>query len=304
MNDFAITGNMFFSAVIGISALIIGVIFLMRTIFSKRTQDHLLQQKEANDNLKERNKYLTVNAFQWSNTFFMFALAASLSVVFMAFNWTQFDRQVIIPEGALTFEDDLMQEPPRTKEQPVKPPPLPPPVIEEVPEEEIDDEDFEFEDTLIDDETIITPPTPKATNKVVPTYVPPIPPERKVDNEVFAVVEQMPYLVNCKGFGSKEDIKRCSDSELAQFLYRHLKYPAIARENGIEGTCVIRFTIERNGRITDARIIRDIGAGCGNESLRVVNLMNEKGLEWMPGKQRNNPVRVQFTLPVKFKLSH
>ena len=49
-------------------------------------------------------------------------------------------------------------------------------------------------------------------------------------------------------------------------------------------------------------MVRDIGAGCGDEALRVVNLMNKENKVWTPGKQRGRPVRVQFTLPVKFKL--
>ena len=48
--------------------------------------------------------------------------------------------------------------------------------------------------------------------------------------------------------------------------------------------------------------VRDIGAQCGGEALRVVNLMNSKGIKWTPGKQRGRSVRVQFNLPVRFKL--
>jgi protein TonB len=48
--------------------------------------------------------------------------------------------------------------------------------------------------------------------------------------------------------------------------------------------------------------IRDIGGQCGQEALRVVNLMGKKGIKWTPGKQRGRPVRVQFNLPVHFKL--
>ncbi len=89
---------------------------------------------------------------------------------------------------------------------------------------------------------------------------------------------------------------------MLEFIYKNIKYPAIARENGVEGTCVIQFVVEKDGKITDAKVVRDIGAGCGGESLRIVELMNTKGLKWTPGKQRGRNVRVQFNLPVKYRL--
>lgn len=85
---------------------------------------------------------------------------------------------------------------------------------------------------------------------------------------------------------------------MLQFIYSNIKYPAIARENGVEGTVYVKFVVEKDGKITNAEIVRDIGAGCGQEALRVVGLMPE----WEPGKQRGRPVRVQFNLPVKYKL--
>ena len=65
---------------------------------------------------------------------------------------------------------------------------------------------------------------------------------------------------------------------------------------------MITFVIEKDGSVTDARIVRDIGAQCGQEALRVVNLMNDQNIKWTPGKQRGRSVRVQFNLPVRFKL--
>jgi protein TonB len=64
----------------------------------------------------------------------------------------------------------------------------------------------------------------------------------------------------------------------------------------------VQFVVEKDGKITDANVVRDIGAGCGEEALRVVNSMNSMGEKWTPGKQRGKSVRVQFTLPVSFKL--
>ncbi|MBL0111112.1 MAG: energy transducer TonB [Saprospiraceae bacterium] len=103
--------------------------------------------------------------------------------------------------------------------------------------------------------------------------------------------------------GSMDEKKKCADEKMLQYLYKNIKYPNIAKENGVQGRCVVTFVVEKDGRITDAKVVRDIGGGCGEEALRVVNSMNEMGERWKPGKQRGNAVRVQFNLPVTFKLN-
>lgn len=102
-------------------------------------------------------------------------------------------------------------------------------------------------------------------------------------------------------FGGCTD-KACSDKKLIEYLYKNLKYPAIARENGVEGRVYIQFVVEKNGKVTDTKIVRDIGAGCGEAALKVVDNMNDLGEAWKPGKQRGTAVRVLYTLPVTFKL--
>ena len=123
--------------------------------------------------------------------------------------------------------------------------------------------------------------------------------------EIFKVVEENPRFPGCEDLaGSKEEKEKCSKEKLLEFIYKNIKYPAIARENGIQGMCVVRFVVEKNGSITDIELVRDIGAGCGEEAVRVVGLMNEMGERWSPGRQRGQPVRVQYNLPVRFKLEN
>lgn len=112
----------------------------------------------------------------------------------------------------------------------------------------------------------------------------------------------MPRFPGCENESTTEAKKACADKKMLEFVYQNIKYPAIARENGIEGTVVVTFVVEKDGKVTDARIVRDIGGQCGQEALRVVQLMNDKSIVWTPGKQRGRPVRVQFNLPVRFKL--
>jgi protein TonB len=76
----------------------------------------------------------------------------------------------------------------------------------------------------------------------------------------------------------------------------------IARENNIEGTVVVQFVVDRSGTIRDINTVRDIGGGCGEEAVRIVNMMNEMDQKWVPGMQQGRPVNVLFNLPVRFKL--
>ena len=109
----------------------------------------------------------------------------------------------------------------------------------------------------------------------------------------------MPTYKGCEAVQNKEERKICADQEMLKFIYKNIKYPALARENGIEGMVVIRFIVNKNGSLSDYEIVREIGGGCGEEALRVVKKMPD----WNPGKQRGRPVRVQFNLPVKYSLS-
>lgn len=86
---------------------------------------------------------------------------------------------------------------------------------------------------------------------------------------------------------------------LNNYISANIQYPQIARENNISGKVYVTFVVETDGSITNARVIRDIGGGCGTEAVRLVSSMPK----WIPGEQRGKPVRVQFNLPVNFSLS-
>lgn len=85
---------------------------------------------------------------------------------------------------------------------------------------------------------------------------------------------------------------------LYAWIARNTNYPLLARENNIDGTVYIQFVVEKDGSISTAHVLRDIGFGCGEEALRVVNNMPK----WKPGRQRGKPVRARYTLPIRFNL--
>lgn len=90
-----------------------------------------------------------------------------------------------------------------------------------------------------------------------------------------------------------------TDSMFA-FIQRNIRYPEEAKMSGIEGRVFVTFVVEKDGQVSDAKILRDIGGGCGEEAIRVVNIMPK----WLPGSLRigGEPARMQFNLPVMFKL--
>lgn len=88
------------------------------------------------------------------------------------------------------------------------------------------------------------------------------------------------------------------EQAMLQFLVENIKYPKLARENGIQGRVVVQFVVEKDGSLSNLVILKDIGAGCGEEAVRVVSMMPR----WSPGMQDDHPVRVKFWLPIKFGL--
>lgn len=134
------------------------------------------------------------------------------------------------------------------------------------------------------------------------TSIPPPPPPPPLSNggkDIFKVVESMPRFPGCEEEESEEVRKECAMKEMLKFIYSNIEYPAIAEENGVEGTVVIRFIVGRDGEILKPEIVRDIGANCGLAALEVVKKMPN----WIPGIQKGEAVKVQFNLPVKFKLT-
>lgn len=84
-----------------------------------------------------------------------------------------------------------------------------------------------------------------------------------------------------------------------KFLSKNLRYPYLAQENQISGRVFVSFVVERNGEITNLKIVRGIGGGCDEEALRVI----KKSPFWSPGFQNGRAVRVAYTMPIYFKMA-
>lgn len=84
-------------------------------------------------------------------------------------------------------------------------------------------------------------------------------------------------------------------------VYNNIRYPTVARENGIEGTVNIKFTVNKDGSLSDFEILKNVGGGCGEEALRMAKILND-GF-WIPGIANGEFVSTTHTLPIRFKLN-
>ena len=129
--------------------------------------------------------------------------------------------------------------------------------------------------------------TVEAVRNDIAVAAPPPPPAPKpeVSNKVFDVVEEMPSFPGGQG-------------ALMAFLNSNIKYPVVAQENGVQGRVIVGFVVERDGSITDVKVMRSVDPSLDREAQRVIKAMPK----WKPGKQNGSAVRVKYTVPVVFRL--
>ena len=108
-----------------------------------------------------------------------------------------------------------------------------------------------------------------------------------VDNDtVYQIVEKMPQY-------------RGGEEAMMKYVADNIKYPQEAKDKNISGRVFVSFVIEKDGSVNEVKVVRGIGGGCDEEAARVI-----KGMpKWEPGMQKGKPVRVNYMMPINFKLS-
>lgn len=255
--------------------------------------------------ISNRTKYPAVDGSRFSSGFMFIGLAVALAFSLLTISWTQFERPVYTKDSASELED-LFVVIPITGFLPPSPPQIR--EIIEVPKDVtfaelpvVDQSKYPDDNNIAVDSLVEMPIVAKPKVRATP---PPVKPVIAKVPEIFTIAEQMPRFPGCEDLsGTNAEKYRCAEARFLEYIYKKVKYPSLAKENGIQGPVTIQFVVEIDGQITNAEIVRDIGAGCGEEVLRAVDSMNSLSTPWTPGKQRGEPVRVRFSLPVSFKLN-
>ncbi len=258
-----------------------------------------------------QNKREKISSLKFTRISFLFSFSLILIAVLSAFN-IETNAYVEIYETGDPVIDTTMiirttQDPPQKNIPP--PPPPTEPEVETVNPDDIVEPDLI--DETIDPDDVIEPPSESisdiGTSDGIGQPIPPKPidlPEitNKDDEEkeIYKVVASMPrFMSECETQGlNKNDLYICSKEAMLKYIYKHLKYPVIARENGIQGDVIIQFVVNEDGSISELNIARDIGAGCGAQAMNTVKNMPI----WIPGMQQGRKVRVRYTLPIRFRL--
>jgi len=204
----------------------------------------------------------------------------ALGLVVAAFEWTSTPKQV---EGfQQQDESNIVQEnvPITRQEKQKQPPPPPPPKSTDV--LNIVDNDIEIEDELRLEETGADQSTEVQIDAFAQEEE-----EEVHEQNTFMIVEDMPKF---RGGGI---------DKFRNYVQKTAEYPTLAQENGIEGTVYIKFVVNRDGDISGIEVVRGVDPSLNKEARQVI----AQAPKWKPGKQRGQPVRVQFTIPVVFNLN-
>lgn len=210
-------------------------------------------------------------------TWLLMGFVATLAFMFVTFEWTQHD--VNVASGSLTrdpiFEENLI--PITFPEEKLQPPPPPVAVVPE-------------ELTIVGNDEKVADVTVKSSEDIgekveIGRIAPKVEEEEPAEEPIFVLVEKMPSFPG-------------GDAALFQYLGKNIKYPTISAEMGTQGRVIVQFVVDKDGTITNPVVVKSVDAYLDKEALRVINAMPK----WTPGKQRNQPVRVKYTLPVMFRL--
>ena len=209
-------------------------------------------------------------------TYVLIGFVFVLSICFVALEWTEQEvtkYEVVDTEFLFEEEVEIQQTSQET------PPPPPPPEVKNVEELIVVEDEKEVESVEIqtednEEEIIIQSPVEEVV-------------EEEEEEVVFVVVETMPSFPG-------------GNQALFKYLSDNMKYPVIAQENGIQGTVVCQFVVNKDGSIVDVEAVKNTSgdATLEKEAIRVIKSMPK----WSPGKQRGKAVRVKYTVPVRFRL--
>lgn len=235
-----------------------------------------------------------VDLNRWSNTFFLFGLAAMLLIAWQGLEWEMSSSDSLGQEVKL-LGDDLEMDIPITQQLNQPPPPPPPPaaVIPEVINVVEDSETVEetvFESTETDQNLEI----------VAIESIEEVEEEEEIAPVPFAVIEDVPIYPGCEVFTSNDERKACLAEHVMKYVQQGFN-TELASELGLEGKqrISVQFKIDKKGNVVDVRA-RAPHPRLEEEAIKLVGSLPQM----IPGKQRGKPVGVLYALPILFKVEH
>lgn len=203
----------------------------------------------------------------------------SLTVVLIAFESKSAvgrDRGVITPPDAQQFEDDDVIPMPLDT-----PPEMPTVALPSLDEIIIVDDEVDVDDVLIETEDLAD----WAVN--IEDYRTEVEEEPEIDEEIpFHLVEEEPTFQGGDA------------NSFSMWVNQNIVYPEVCRMNNVSGRVMLQFTVDKNGRLGNVKILREIDPDLAKEAVRVVSMSPK----WEPGRQRGRAVNVTYTFPVQFQL--
>ena len=207
-------------------------------------------------------------------------LCFSLFVTLAAFQWGTRDANVSVleEETQMIEEEEII---PITQETPPPPPETPKiPVLS-------DQIDIIDDDIKVDDDLFMNLEDDANLGVEIGDYI------EEVQEEVIEE-EAIPFqLVETRPSFNGGDA-----NEFSKWVTSRLEYPEIAKENGVQGRVTLQFTVEKDGSVTNVKVVRGVDPSLDKEAVKVVS----SSPKWTPGKQRDRAVRVTYTFPVIFQL--
>lgn len=252
------------SVIVAILSLVLVVQFIFNRKASDKLKTLVLPAYEK--------KYKEVNPAHYRGTFLRMGMIFSIGLAITAISWTTYERPIESVGEEVSIEDFEI-EMPRTKPAPPPPPPEPQPEIKVVEDEKI------IEDKIVLNIEI------DVDDEIAPIEDVVIEDEKIEDEKDFhVIVDEMPEFPG-------------GERALRKYLAK-IPYPPIAKENGIEGKVWIRFVIDENGQPINITVKRGPEKILNEAAIRWVKQMPK----WRPGSQRGKKVKVQFVLPIDFRL--
>jgi protein TonB len=244
---------------------------------NKKSRSERINSAVINDLIKDKSAKVSEQK-RYSRLFFNIGLCLSLLFIITAFEWKFFDDGNLMDLGNLNADFENLVDVPPTEQPPAPQPKLVQPQIVEVADDKEIIEEIEIDlDIEMTEDQVIDQPVFETMQMDVQ--------EEKVD-EIFTIVEQQPEPIG--GFATFYD-----------YVGNNLKYPKLAERSYIQGRVYLEFVVEKDGSLTDIKVIKGIGGGCDEEASRII----AAAPKWKPGKQRGRPVRVKMVMPILFRLA-